>query len=236
MTYSIIALCPRTRRLGVASATFSIACGRRNESARSRAGISKSQAFYLRQVDVAAVNMLEQGHTPAYIVRALSATDPDIDYRQFGVIDSGGQVAVHTGPATKPWSGHHVGSGFAAYGNVLTGPRTLDGIVAGFLADPGASLERRLLAAIRGGQAAGGQSSDGQPLPERSAWLRVLTLDGDPEIDLRVDLSDDAVSDLLALYDACERRGEATAARGPDMLSARAQAGVMPGQASVEPL
>ena len=61
MTYSIIARCPRSGRFGVGSTTFSMACGRRNESVRPNVGVSKSQAFYLRYVDPLALNMLAQG-------------------------------------------------------------------------------------------------------------------------------------------------------------------------------
>jgi uncharacterized Ntn-hydrolase superfamily protein len=87
MTYSIIARCPRTGKFGVGSATFSMACGRRNESVRPNVGVSKSQAFYLRYVDPLALNMLAQGHTPQHIVRTFAADDPDFEYRQFGIID-----------------------------------------------------------------------------------------------------------------------------------------------------
>ena len=87
MTYSIIARCPRSGRFGVGSTTFSMACGRRNESVRPNVGVSKSQAFYLRYVDPLALNMLAQGYTPASIMRTLAAEDPDFDYRQFGIID-----------------------------------------------------------------------------------------------------------------------------------------------------
>ena len=74
MTYSIIARCPRTGRFGVGSTTFSMACGRRNESVRPNVGVSKSQAFYLRYVDPLALNMLAQGYTPQHIVRKLRPT------------------------------------------------------------------------------------------------------------------------------------------------------------------
>ena len=71
MTYSIIARCPRTGRFGVGSTTFSMACGRRNESVRPNVGVSKSQAFYLRRVDPFVLNMLAQGHTPGHIAELL---------------------------------------------------------------------------------------------------------------------------------------------------------------------
>ncbi|MDB5956491.1 DUF1028 domain-containing protein [Ramlibacter sp.] len=200
MTYSIIARCPRTQRFGIATATFSIACGRRNESIRANLGVSKSQAFYLRQVDVAALNMLAQGHTPEHAMRSFAQSDPDFAYRQFGIIDREGRVAMHSGDKINPWSGHEVGVDFAAYGNTLRGPATLAGIVAGFHASPGAALEERLLQAIEGGRDGGGQASRGETMPERSAWLRVVGQQDWPEVDLRVDLHGDAVGALRRLH------------------------------------
>jgi uncharacterized Ntn-hydrolase superfamily protein len=200
MTYSIIARCPRTGQLGVASSTFSIACGRRNESILPNLGVSKSQAFYLRQVDVTALKMLELGHAPAAIMAMFRDSDPDFDYRQFGIIDREGTVVAHTGPKTKGWSGHHVGDGFACYGNVLAGPQTVQGIAAGFLSQPEADLAERLLLALEGGRDAGGQAAEGEHWPERSAWVRVVGQLDWPLVDLRVDLSDDAVTELRGIY------------------------------------
>lgn len=206
MTFSIIARCPRTSRLGMGSSTFSIACGRRNESVRSNVGISKSQAFYLRQVDVLALNLLAQGHAPAYILRTLESGDPDFAYRQFGIIDREANVVAHTGSGTRPWSGHIVGDGYATYGNVLAGPQTLAGIEAGFMHDPAAPLEERLMQALEGGRDAGGQASEGQRWPERSAWIRVVNRLDHPEFDLRVDLHEEAVGALRHLMTEFRKR------------------------------
>ena len=206
MTFSIIARCERTGRLGVASATYSIACGRRNESVRANVGVSKSQAFYLRQVDVLALNMLSQGHAPRHIMATLAAGDPDIEYRQFGIIDREGNVVAHSGSNIKPWAGKRVGPNYAAYGNVLAGPQVVDGIVAGFLRHPDAALEYRLLEAIEGGRDTGGQMSDGEPWPERSAWIRVVGQLDHPEVDLRVDFDDRSVALLRTLLEQYKRR------------------------------
>lgn len=221
MTFSIIARCPRTGRFGMGSSTFSIACGRRNESVRPNVGISKSQAFYLRQVDVLALNLLAQGDTPAHILKRLGQDDPDFEYRQFGIIDRDANVIAHTGRSTKPWSGHLVGDGYATYGNVLAGPQTLAGIEAGFLREPDAPLEERLMQALEGGRDAGGQASEGKRWPERSAWVRVVDRLDHPEVDLRVDLSDEAVGALRQLmtefsrYDAYYRQRERDPASAP---------------------
>lgn len=202
MTYSIIARCPRTGQFGVASATFSIACGRRNESIAANLGVCKSQAFYLRQVDVTALKMLAQGHSPQSIMDSFRRSDEDFDYRQFGIIDREGRIAVHTGPKTKGWSGHRVGAGFTCYGNVLQGPETVEGIADGFMKNPEAPLHERLLGALEGGRDAGGQANEGEHWPERSAWLRVVGHLDWPIVDLRVDLSDDAVTQLRRLHTA----------------------------------
>lgn len=205
MTYSIIARCPRTGRFGVGSTTFSMACGRRYESARPNVGISKSQAFYLRYVDPLALDMLAQGHTPQHIMKVLEADDPDFDYRQFGIIDRESNVVAHTGPGCGKWAGHTVGPYYAAYGNGLAGPQTVAGIVSGFLKLPDAPLEDRLLMALEGGRDAGGQMSNGVPRPERSAWIRVIDRLDFPEIDVRVDLHDKTVAELRRVLEEFKR-------------------------------
>jgi uncharacterized Ntn-hydrolase superfamily protein len=205
MTYSIIARCPHTGRLGVGSTTFSMACGRRNESVRPNVGVSKSQAFYLRYVDPLALDMLAQGYTPAHIMRTLEADDPDFDYRQFGIIDREANVVAHTGKACGPWAGHTVGPYYAAYGNGLAGPQTVAGIISGFLKQPDAPLEDRLLMALEGGRDAGGQATKGVPRPERSAWIRVVDRLDYPEIDVRVDLHDNTVAELRKVLEEFKR-------------------------------
>ena len=205
MTYSIIARCPHTGKFGVGSTTFSMACGRRNESVRPNVGVSKSQAFYLRHVDPLALNMLAQGHTPQQIVRMLAGSDADFDYRQFGIIDRENNVVAHTGPGCGKWAGHTVGPYYAAYGNGLAGPQVVVGIVAGFLKQPDAPLEDRLLLALEGGRDAGGQVSNGVHRPERSAWIRVVDQPDFPEVDLRVDLDDRSVAELRRVLEEFKR-------------------------------
>jgi uncharacterized Ntn-hydrolase superfamily protein len=208
MTYSIIARCPRTGRLGVGTATFSIACGRRNESVRPNVGISKSQAFYQRETDPLVLNLLGEGHSPAYIMKMLEAGDADFEYRQIGIIDLGGEPVAHTGPKIGQWAGHLVGPYYAAYGNGLAGPKVVEGIVSGFMAEPEAKLEDRLLRAIEGGRDAGGQANNGVPRPERSAWIRVVDRLAWPEIDVRVDLHTKAVTELRRVFEEFKRHHE----------------------------
>jgi len=196
MTFSIIARCPDTGRLGLGITTFSIAAGGRCEGIRFGTGICKTQAYVKRDNDLIALELLEQGMTPAGVMAALKADDPDHDWRQIAIIDREGRTCAHTGPGCRPWAGHHEGDGFVAFGNVLAGQEVLDGIVAGFLADPGAALEFRLLAALEGGRDAGGQVGNDGHLTERSAAIFVASEPDHFDIDVRVDLHDDAVTEL----------------------------------------
>lgn len=206
MTYSIIARCARSGRLGVGTTTFSIACGRRNESVRPNVGISKSQAFYQRATDPLVLNLLAQGYAPHAIMAKLAAMDPDFEYRQIGILDRSGAVAAHTGKDIGQWAGHLAGDGYVAYGNGLAGPQVVEGIVSGFMSHPDAALEWRLLRAIEGGRDAGGQANNGVPRPERSAWIRVVDRLDFPEIDVRVDLHTHAVTQIRRVLEAVTGR------------------------------
>jgi uncharacterized Ntn-hydrolase superfamily protein len=201
MTYSIIARCPKTGRLGIGTTTFSIACGRRNESVRPTVGISKSQAMYIRAHDPRALNLLQQGFLPKHVMDVQAANDADWDYRQTGIVDREGNAVAHTGAKVGKYCGHKVGPYYAAFGNGLAGPQVVEGIVAGFLSQPDAPLEYRLLAGVEGGHKAGGQETDGRYRPSRSAWIRVVNHLTFPEIDVRVDLHADPVGELRRLLD-----------------------------------
>lgn len=205
MTYSIIARCPRTGRLGLGITTFSIAAGGRCEGILAGVGICKTQAYVNRGNDPLAIELLAQGFTPAHVMSQLAANDPDHDYRQIAIMDREGNGVGHTGSGTRPWSGHKVGPGYVAFGNVLAGPQVVEAIVAGFLADPDAPLEFRLLSALEGGRNAGGQVGAEGPLTERSAAIRVVADPDYPDIDVRVDLHDDAVVELRRVLEEFKR-------------------------------
>src|SRR6202790_2974844 len=148
MTYTIIARCPRTGRLGIGTTTTSLACGRRNESVRPNVGISKSQAMYVRAHDPRALNLLASGFTPRAVMNVVEANDDDFEFRQTGIVDREGNAVAHTGAKCGKWAGHKVGPCYAAFGNWLSGPAVVDGLVDGFLADPNLPLEDRLLLAL----------------------------------------------------------------------------------------
>ena len=200
MTYTVLGRCHRTGRVGIGIATFSITVGRYCYGVKSNAGVTVSQAFANERNNALALRLLTQGFTARSVLRQLMENDRYAEYRQIGVIDRSGMAVAHTGPHTRGWSGHVVGENYVAFGNGLVGPEVADAIAKGFLAEPDADLEHRLLMGIEAGRDAGGQGTRGRHKTERSAALRVYSTDTFADIDLRVDLHATAVEELRRLY------------------------------------
>ena len=117
-------------------------------------------------------------------------------------------AVAHTGPHTRGWSGHVVGENYVAFGNGLVGPEVADAIAKGFLAEPDADLEHRLLMGIEAGRDAGGQGTRERHKAERSAALRVY--------------STRHVSPTSTCASTCmQRRSRSCAASGPNTSSTK---------------
>ena len=223
MTFSIVAKCPHTGRLGLGITTFSIGAGGRCEGVKAGVGICKTQAYTNRENDPLAIELLGQGFGPAQVLKMLEQNDPDHAYRQIGIIDRNGNALGHTGSGTRPWSGHRVGKDYVAFGNVLAGPQVIDGICAGFEKDLDGLLEFRLLAALEGGRDAGGQVGANGHLTERSAAIQVVSHPDHPDVDVRVDLHPTAVTELRRVLEEFKRYEIFYRDRGRDPSTAMTQ-------------
>jgi uncharacterized Ntn-hydrolase superfamily protein len=201
MTFTLVARCPKTGQMGIGIATYSICVGLYCNGLRPNVGATMSQAFVNQGNNTLALRLLEQGFGPARVLYELSANDPDFAYRQIAVIDRDGKAVVHSGPKTRGWSGHKVGEGYVAMGNVLAGPQVVEAIAKAYEDSADHSFDRRLLAAIEAGRDAGGQVANDGHLTERSAGLFVYGAYDHAELDLRVDLHDKAVDELRRAFE-----------------------------------
>jgi uncharacterized Ntn-hydrolase superfamily protein len=200
MTYTVLGRCHRTGRVGIGIATFSITVGRYCYGVKSNAGVTVSQAFANERNNALALRLLSQGFTARSVLQQLMENDRYAEYRQIGVIDRSGMAVAYTGPHTRGWSGHVTGENYVAFGNGLVGAEVADAIAKGFLAQPDADLEHRLLMGIEAGRDAGGQGTRERHKAERSAALRVYSKDTFADIDLRVDLHATAVEELRRVW------------------------------------
>ena len=203
MTFTAIGACPETGRLGIAIATYSLGVGGYCPFFERGVAVLSTQAFANPALGPPAVAALREVSDPARALRLLATQDEGFDWRQVVIATADGRIAAHTGPHTRSWSGHITGEGFAVFGNVLAGEATVAAMAAAWRERAADGLPERLLKAIEAGRDAGGQASpDGAHLPERSAALIVRGADIVEDIDLRVDLHDDAVGELRRLWDA----------------------------------
>tara|TARA_B100000989_G_C19531512_1_gene470234 strand:- start:6248 stop:6967 length:720 start_codon:yes stop_codon:yes gene_type:complete len=202
MTYTVIAKCEENGCLGVAIATYSIAVGGYCPFFLRNRAVLSTQAFANPALGPLAIEALSNGRSPTNTILELSASDPDFDYRQVGIIDQEGSVGMHTGAECRNWAGHEILKGAAIFGNVLASHKTIEAMVKTFEKSEGIEFGKRLILTLEAGRNAGGQaSSDGLHLPERSAVLSIQTADIVQDIDLRVDFHNDAVTELRRVYE-----------------------------------
>ena len=195
-TFTAIARCPATGKLGIATATRSLAVGARVPHVRSRLGAVAIMAIADPRLGRTAMEFLETGYKAPAVIEALVAADPQHEYRQLGVIDADGFAAARTGRNNRDWAGHHVRDNFIALGNVLVGEHVLDAIEDGFNTRPGAPFEERLMLALEAGQDAGGQHGG-----QNSAALLVYDEKPFARVDLRVDHHDEPVAELRRVFE-----------------------------------
>jgi uncharacterized Ntn-hydrolase superfamily protein len=201
MTFSIVARDPETGMFGIATATAGPMVGALVPHARNGLGAVATQAMTNPYLAVDILARLDRDPAATCLQAAL-ARDGDAGRRQVIVVDSAGGTAGWTGPHCTPHAGHLLEAGVAVAGNMLTGADVLDEMLAAYRGDSAAGFAPSLLRALRAGAAAGG---DKRGLG--SAALRVHGRQAYPELDLRIDNSDDPLRDLAQLF--------ALAASGP---------------------
>jgi uncharacterized Ntn-hydrolase superfamily protein len=206
MTYTVMGLCPRTGRTGLAMATVSLNVAAICPAVSRQGDLVCSQAFTNRRLGALGARCLSDGVTIEQIIARMADEDESFSYRQVGIVTKAGRTGVHTGDNCTDWKGDIVGDGFLVMGNVLTGAHVLEAMAATYEKTLDEPLEERLMLAIEAGRDAGGQGVDGRHMSERSAGLVVYGWDGDSfpelsEIDVRIDVHPTAVTELRRQYE-----------------------------------
>jgi uncharacterized Ntn-hydrolase superfamily protein len=194
MTWSIIARDRKTGKFGIAVATRFFAVGALVPHLKSRVGAIATQALVNVFYGTDGLRLLEQSRSAADVVAGLIAADAGREHRQIHVIDAQGRTAAHTGAACIDWCGHLAGDGVSVAGNMLAGPSVIADTVAAYERHAALPLPRRLIAAMRSGEAAGGD--------KRGKQSAALVICGDeewPDLNLRVDDHPDPLAELERL-------------------------------------
>jgi uncharacterized Ntn-hydrolase superfamily protein len=194
MTWSIIARDQATGHIGIAVATRFFAVGARVPHIAAGFGGIATQALSNPYYGIDGVKLLREGRSPPDIIKTLIATDSGRESRQLHIMDAVGDIACHTGRECVDWCGHIKGEGFSIAGNMLAGAAVLDDTAATYVASESLPFPQRLLAAMRSGEAAGGD--------KRGKQSAALLIHGEEEwsvLDLRVDDHSDPLTELERL-------------------------------------
>ena len=195
-TFSIIGRCERTGMFGIAIATSEMAVGSRCIHVAPGVGAIVTQASTNPRLGHLGLNLLRAGYSAPRVLEELAASDQFVERRQLGCLDVSGLAAARTGRDNKPWAGHRVERNVVAAANMVAGAGVADAMLEAFQKSPDRPLWERLLLALEGGKAAGGQ-----PNGEVSSGLYVVDREPYAMVDLRVDLHPQPVAELRRLAD-----------------------------------
>jgi uncharacterized Ntn-hydrolase superfamily protein len=199
MTYSIVAR--DGKQWGVAVQSKFLAVGSVVSWAEPDVGAIATQAYANPRYGPDGLALLREGLSADEVVERLVAADDGRTERQLGIVDASGRAAAWTGEACMDWAGHRTGDGYAAQGNILVGPGTVDALAETFEARAGRPLAERLIDCLAAAQTAGGDRRG-----QQSAALLVVERDGgyaqlsDILVDLRVDDHATPIDELRRLY------------------------------------
>ncbi|MCW2598191.1 MAG: fimbrial assembly protein FimA [Frankiales bacterium] len=186
---------------GVAVASKFLAVGAAVPAAQWDVGAVATQSYCNLAYRPDGLRLLAEGNTAQQTLDALVAADELREQRQAGIVDRDGGAATWTGAECNAWAGGRTGDGWAAQGNILTGPEVVDVLADTFTAAQG-TLAHRLSQALLAADRAGGDRRGRQA----AALLVVSDAGGygggsDVLVDLRVDDHPDPVPELMRLLD-----------------------------------
>jgi uncharacterized Ntn-hydrolase superfamily protein len=216
-TYSIVAWDSATGDLGVVVQSKFPNVGGIVPWARAGVGAVATQSLSNTAYGERGLDLLAEGATAEEALRAVMRSDTMLQDRQVGIVDARGNAASFSGANTFDWSGGRVGGPggkgsvaggkgqvlvgrvFSAQGNIIVSDQTVKNLAEAF-ERTGGGLADRLVAALKAGQAGGGDKRGMQ-----SAALLVVRKNGgylganDRFIDIRVYDAADPIAELERL-------------------------------------
>lgn len=182
MTFTVIAREPKSGLLGIAQSTNPLSVGGRCPFIRANVGAVSTQAYTDPGLGPLAIELLTLGYSPDKVIRELADTDPHFAWRQIGIVDRHGRVAVHSGAECKTHTAAITGPNYVVMGNYLLTDKVVPEMDRAWRESEGKLFEDRLLAAVVAGRAQGGDLGG-----HRSACMLVYDTEAYARTDLRID-------------------------------------------------
>lgn len=198
-TYSIVARDPDTGQLGVAVQSHWFSVGPLVPWIEAGVGAVATQSFVEVSYGPLGLDLMRAGKSSPEALKALLEIDPKREVRQVAMIDSKGQVAVHTGKSCILEAGHFTGSQFSVQANLMLKDTVWRSMAEAYQSTRG-DLVDRLMAALEAAEGEGGDIRGRQSAaiivvsgkPTGQAWR-------DRIIDLRVEDHPDPIKELKRL-------------------------------------
>lgn len=232
-TWSIVAVDPVTRQVGVAGAS----CTPDSDGIAGLVpgrGALAAQGATNRAARDRALRELAAGQTPQGILATIARPefDPDgltsgLGYRQYGVAAFAGPPASFTGAHTFGWAGAERGAHVTIQGNILRSSKVVHAAMAAYKAPPGLAtpdLADRLMAALEAGAREGGDRRCASELAALSAFIKVAGPDdrpGRPSLDLVARVPNPPKSGMLHFFWQLWVRPEPAAGRPSPVATLR---------------
>lgn len=194
MTFSIVARCQQTGKIGAATATGGPAVGALVLHGASAAGAIATQAMTNPIAGLRGVAHLQQGFLASSCLNTLLVEDKNPELRQWIILDHTGNSTDWTGQACLPWCGSMSEKNLAIAGNMLVGKQVIDAIYQSYQKNSSLELADRLLLAMQAGAKSGGDYRG-----IRSAALKVWSNRQYADIDIRCDWSESPLVELATI-------------------------------------
>ncbi len=200
--FAIVAVDSARREWGVAAVSRWIAVGARSVEARAGSGAWLALELPDRRLAALLLDRMQAGGGARVALDSVLARDARRNERQIALVDRAGGTAAFTGFRCPPWAGERFGPGYVCQGVGLRDGQALLAMGRAFEGAKG-SLAERLLTAVASAEFVA-------PVREKveSAAILVAREGGGPDgwsdrlVDLRVDMSQDAVQELTNVYAA----------------------------------
>ena len=201
MTWSIVARDEASGAMGVAVSTKFFAVGARVPAIEVGAGAMASQALTNPLHRRRGLALLREGVPAQDVIRLLGEPDAGREHRQLHIMDRDGRFAAHTGAECVPWCGHLIRATFSVAGNMLAGAEVIADTAKAYEAQAALPFPRRLIVALKAGEAAGGDKRGKQ-----AAALLIYSTEEYSDLDLRVDDHADPLAELARLEEVARGR------------------------------
>ena len=189
-TFSILAMSPNSKLMGVAVASGSMSVGDRVPHAMSGVGVIATQAYTNVAYGTKGLELLANGLSPKEALNKLLMEDSERELRQVAIMDFKKRKTVFTGTGVPVWHGGATGENYVVIGNLLAGKNVVLGIAEEFEKTNG-GLAWRMARALKAGSESGGDKRG-----ERSAALVVVDREK-VEVKIKVDEHEAPIEELI---------------------------------------